>query len=161
MTLLQWTVFGMAITFIAVFLLMSYLMQDPKPPATNYSAVAQIEDSSHLLEKLKTVAICVLVVLAIVQFKYAAEVRRADAVHVAAAYNFTKAVEQARSRTITSDSLALDTASAIINDNRSTKHDRKHAMRVVNLVLSHALAYRDTEKARVKLDSLLNIGWKF
>lgn len=34
-------------------------------------------------------------------------------------------------------------------------------MRVVNLVLSHALAYHDTQKAMVKLDSLLSTSWKF
>jgi uncharacterized membrane protein YcgQ (UPF0703/DUF1980 family) len=150
-----------SIVIAVVWLVMWYLMQDPNPPATRYSAVAQIENSSHLLEKLKTVAICILVVLAVVQFKYAVAVKRADTVHVAAAYNFTKAVEQARARTITSDSLALDTASATINDETATRSDRRHALRVVNLVLSHALAYRDTKKAMIKLDSLLSTSWKF
>ena len=113
------------------------------------------------LESLKTTAIVILVVLAVVQFKYAVAVKRADAMHVAAAYNFTKAVEQARQRTITSDSLALDTASATINSETSTKNDKKRAMRVVNLVLSHALAYRDTQKAMKKLDHVLDVSWHF
>lgn len=153
LTLLQRLILGIVTGAIISPVLVGYIVK--------HQTVAQIENSSHLLERLKTAAICILVVLAVVQFKYAVAVKRADTVHVAAAYNFTKAVEQARARTITSDSLALDTASATINDKMSTEHDRRHAMRVVNLVLSHALAYRDTQKAMVKLDSLLNNSWKF